>query len=482
MKEIYIQMKKNLKSFLILALVVVSILGTAVSAYAVSTPKLSQTSATVIAGKKLTLKVLDTKDKVSWKSSNKKVAVVSSTGVVKGKTAGNVNITAKVSGKVLTCKVEVKNADSYAAELQIVGSNGGDFVSGESEAEVRFKLENTSTGVQGYIVDDEGEPVYTEIFKKCKKNKEYTFSWDGGDADEGSYKAVIVAGDKWTASEEIYYYRESDFDGGNGSESNPYQVSNVSQLEAVARHNERHFIQTDDIDFEYGSFVSLCTYDAPFIGVYDGGGYSIKNILNTSSANYYGIFRAIGKDGTIKNLVADECNYKGNTGVGIIAGYNFGIISECNVKNCLVTSNEDKAGGICGFSEGIIKSCEVVNTIVNVEGNYDAGGICGWNGGIIRECNSTMNNMYAKYSGSGGIVGANDGTVSNCKGYNNTVSVGYRFVGGIVGYNEGTVNNCEVTENEDMISGNYYKGGICGSNQGSSVNNTYYGNLSQNGN
>ena len=32
-------------------------------------------------------------------------------------------------------------------------------------------MEDTSTGVQGYIVDSEGEPVYTEIFKKCKKNK-----------------------------------------------------------------------------------------------------------------------------------------------------------------------------------------------------------------------------------------------------------------------------------------------------------------------
>lgn len=458
-----------------LAFLVISILGTAVSACAASVPKLNQTSATVIVGKKISLKVLNTKEKVSWSSSNKKIATVSSSGVVKGKKAGNVKITAKVSSKVLTCNVKVQNADAEAVELQITGSNGGDFVAGESEAKVSFKLNNTSTAVQAKILDDEGEAVYTKKFSKCKKNKVYTFNWDGEGAEEGTYTATIIAGNKKTNSQEIYFYIESDFNGGDGSEIKPYEVSNITQLESVARHNGKNFIQTADIDFNYESFISLCTYDTPFTGVYDGGGYSIKNILSTSDAKYYGIFRAVGEKGTVKNLTADGCTYKGSEGVGIIAGYNWGVITDCTVRNCFVTSDEYYAGSICGLSNGIIKTCEVFNNVVN--GTRYIGGVCGWNEGVIRECNSTMNNITAGYQQAGGVAGLNEGTISYCRTYSDAVSTGKGFAGGITGVNEGTINNCEVNDSENMIPEGWYHGGICGKNDGSSVNNVYYGNL-----
>ena len=45
--------------------------------------------------------------KVTWKSSNKKVATVNK-GTVKAKKAGKTTITAKVSGKTLKCSVTVK--------------------------------------------------------------------------------------------------------------------------------------------------------------------------------------------------------------------------------------------------------------------------------------------------------------------------------------------------------------------------------------
>ena len=69
--------------------------------------KLSKTKATLSKGETLTLKVKGTKDKVTWKSSDKKVAAVSKKGVVTAKKEGKATITAKVGKKTLKCKISV---------------------------------------------------------------------------------------------------------------------------------------------------------------------------------------------------------------------------------------------------------------------------------------------------------------------------------------------------------------------------------------
>ena len=58
------------------------------------------------------------------------------------------------------------------------------------------------------------------------------------------------------------------------------------------------------------------------------------------------------------------------------------------------------------------------------------------------------------------------------------ISTGNYCVGGITGYNKGIVNNCEVYDTQNLINGNW-SGGIIGQNEGSIMNNVYYGNLSQ---
>ena len=82
--------------------------------------KLNKTKSTMTVGKKQTLKATVTPKKASskavvWKSSNKKVATVTSKGVVKAKKAGTVTITATAkdgSGKKASCKVTVKKASA----------------------------------------------------------------------------------------------------------------------------------------------------------------------------------------------------------------------------------------------------------------------------------------------------------------------------------------------------------------------------------
>ena len=78
--------------------------------------KLSKKSATIIKGKKLTLKATitpsnATNKSVTWKSSNTKVATVDKNGKVKGIKKGTATITAVTADgkKTATCKVTVKN-------------------------------------------------------------------------------------------------------------------------------------------------------------------------------------------------------------------------------------------------------------------------------------------------------------------------------------------------------------------------------------
>ena len=71
--------------------------------------KISATEKIMYKGYTYKLKVIGTKKKVKWSSSDKTKAVVYSNGKVYVKKNGRVTITAKVSGKKYKCKVTVKN-------------------------------------------------------------------------------------------------------------------------------------------------------------------------------------------------------------------------------------------------------------------------------------------------------------------------------------------------------------------------------------
>ncbi len=92
--------KRLLSIIIVMSMAFASINYTSVDAASV---KLNKTFTFVRLGTPVKLKVNNTKKKVKWKCSDKKVATVSKKGVVKGKKDGSCYVTAKVGGKKLKC-------------------------------------------------------------------------------------------------------------------------------------------------------------------------------------------------------------------------------------------------------------------------------------------------------------------------------------------------------------------------------------------
>lgn len=101
--------------------------------------RLNKTKATVMAGKSITLKLKGTHGKASWKSSNKKVAVVNGAGKVKAKRKGNTVITCSANGQTYQCRLKVTRDTTIAPVYSYDGEDD------EDEPEVTATPEPTAS-------------------------------------------------------------------------------------------------------------------------------------------------------------------------------------------------------------------------------------------------------------------------------------------------------------------------------------------------
>ncbi len=87
--------------------------------YAAATVKINKEKLSLYVGETYTLKVNNTKAKVTWVSSNKKVATITTGGKVKAVSKGTAKITATVNNKKYNCTVTVKDAAISKKTLQL---------------------------------------------------------------------------------------------------------------------------------------------------------------------------------------------------------------------------------------------------------------------------------------------------------------------------------------------------------------------------
>ncbi len=237
------------------------------------------------------------------------------------------------------------------------------------------------------------------------------------------------------------------FAGGNGTPSEPYQISNADQLEMINNDLDACYTLTGNIDLTgrvYSKAVIAFDISSDdgfqgeaFNGILDGAGFEITmpNISDPNS-DFIGLFGSVGGGGNIWNIGLKGGTFKGGEYVGGFAGVNFGFISE-SFSLCSIEAGY-YGGGITGLNFGIIYKSFALG---NVSGGAIVGGLTGLNDG------------YTLY----------EGNISNCYSTGNVK--GESDVGGFVGNNFAVIEHCYCTgevSGTQNVANPVYAGGFTG--------------------
>ena len=218
------------------------------------------------------------------------------------------------------------------------------------------------------------------------------------------FTAVV---DEWTPAGDVAAYKWENDGFGLDTLTGIYHVTNLAGLDYFAAqvNGGRTFagetvVLDGDLDLSatralvewtpIGNVETTAYESKKFAGIFDGNGYSVKNMVVTEqkTAGFFGSMYS----GTIKNLTIENATVNSNHyAAGLIAWVEQGgkpvVIENCHVKNSTITTapelvngvydNGDKAGGLVGHAyAGAYKNCSVEN--VAVKGYRDLGGIAGY--------------------------------------------------------------------------------------------------------
>lgn len=294
-------------------------------------------------------------------------------------------------------------------------------------------------------------------------------------------------------------------DGDFTSASDPCQIQNVYQLQAIKASQERmrgHYIVTGDIDasdtasWNQGKgFIPLMFGSAAgFSGTFDGGNHTISNlkIKNSEQENApTGIF-AVVNQGVIQNLVITDSAVEGQKLVGLLAGS----ARSATFKNIEIQNSKVHGrlhvGGLAGIvlppsqtdnPEGEFTNVSVSNLEGILSGGIlELGGIYGGLGGVVGvlhganitdarlENDSTLVGSSDNVGGIAGIVGPSASIINATVVDSSVTAISHpnvprtsRNIGGVVGWNHGPVRNVNVHRSKVSASGKYI-GGVVGLN------------------
>lgn len=241
---------------------------------------------------------------------------------------------------------------------------------------------------------------------------------------------------------------------GNGSKSNPYEISTAAELAWFRDYvnggklpvSAKLTADIDLKDFCYAaannakelSWEPIGNYSKRYTGTFDGNGHTISNLYIKVQRQGVGFF-GCAEGGSIKNITFDNAQVE-NTGndykytmTGIVVGAAFATLQNLKtLKNCSVKSGAKVLGGIAG---SITRSCSNLENNATVSGKYEVGGIAGRFTSDYTMSSCVNNGMVAanRSGRCGGIVGfLSSGTIEDCANYGNVT--GTNEIGGIVGW------------------------------------------------
>ena len=196
---------------------------------------------------------------------------------------------------------------------------------------------------------------------------------------------------------------------GNGTESDPYVITNASGLQAAGSDLDANYTLGNDIDASNTSewndgagFEPIGNASTGFSGSFDGAGYTVSGLtISRSSAFDVGLFGAVDNDGTIENVHLREATVTGQRRTGLLAGGVDGFVNSSSARGNVT------GGTFVGGVAGDVNSGELenVSATATVEGDDAVGGLAGGvrGSGVVKR--STAQSTVNGGSGVGGFVG-----------------------------------------------------------------------------
>ena len=294
-----------------------------------------------------------------------------------------------------------------------------------------------------------------------------------------------------------------EFAGGDGTETNPFQVATAEQLNNVRNHLTSYFIQIANIDLgvspwnEGEGWVPIGNDSTYFAGNYNGNGYYISNLqINRSTTDYQGLFGFANSakliNIKINNIAISGCNYVGGLVGKTINCY----IADCSNQG-IISASSCFAGGIIGLSwnDTTIEKCNYNGTVTGtycggitgqathwcliidcystgiVSGDNALGGIAGINWGNVQRSFSSVTISASAIAG--GIVGISYGNSSINDCFSKGIINGFSDIGGVAGFMDTytSMSNCYSTS---IVTGTNEVGGLIGGSATININNSYW--------
>jgi len=187
---------------------------------------------------------------------------------------------------------------------------------------------------------------------------------------------------------------------GEGTEASPYLIGSYEQLKLVGTAGysvASVYRLTADIDasnsrFENkgAGFIPIADMTVMFTGKFHGAGHVISNLyINRPTEWAIGLFAGIGAVGRIDSLGLENVDLVASQGVGAIAGYSEGVLSQCYSTGFIAAKDQvniiggSAAGGLIGFSGAVTDTTFNSFSLAKVTGADYVGGLNGRSAAIM---------------------------------------------------------------------------------------------------
>ncbi len=322
----------------------------------------------------------------------------------------------------------------------------------------------------GYLVGNLNQTVaYGESGTKVTAvpNDGYRFvKWSDNETKDTRCDTKINASVSVTAEFEFL------FAGGEGTQLNPYEIENYTQLLNMRYYPDKAYKLICDLDMSGINHEPIFDANEYFEGMFFGNSKTVKNLTVATDKNFPSLFGVV-MGGLVEDLKFENVNIvmtdfntqtaKTKYCVGTVAGKFAGLIENVNVEGKITADGLSydgvTVGGLCGMATGTVRDCNV-DVRINVKN-------------VFREHNTGMNLPFVF----GGMLGVGDAVkirnshsqgeinVKECyyledDKYNKPTEI---YIGGLVGYCFTLLNgNAEITEsntNITIIGDNHYNAG-----------------------